>query len=60
MRGHDVRVGGPGHAAPDALGIENSDERGWRFAPHGWVVTLASLNPASDTDEINRLFFSVA
>ncbi len=22
--------------APDALGVENTDERGWRFAPHGW------------------------
>ena len=35
-------------AASEELGIENTDERGWRVAPHGWVVMLASLDPELD------------
>jgi hypothetical protein len=33
----------------DGLGVENTDERGWRFAPHGWVVARATPNLALDT-----------
>jgi hypothetical protein len=33
-------------AVSDALGIEHTDEPGWRFAPHGWVATRARLGPA--------------
>jgi hypothetical protein len=34
--------------ALDGLGLGNTDERGWRFAPHGWVVMRASLDAATD------------
>jgi hypothetical protein len=32
----DVKLDGPG--------IENTEERRWRFAPHGWAVMRANLN----------------
>ena len=32
-------------AAADTLGRENTDERGWRPAPYGWLVMRASLDP---------------
>jgi len=34
--------------ALDALCVENTDERGWRFAPHGWVAMRASLDAKLD------------
>jgi hypothetical protein len=32
----------------DALGTGNMDQRGWRFAPHGWAQMGASLDPELD------------
>jgi hypothetical protein len=28
--------------------MENPDERGWRFAPHGWLVIRASVDAELD------------
>jgi hypothetical protein len=49
-------------AVSDALGIDNTDERGWRLAPHGWVVMRASLDPELDglTERIIGAGFAVS
>jgi hypothetical protein len=42
-------------AAPDAQCMENTDERGWRFAPHGWLAMQASLAAAHTAQLPNYL-----
>jgi hypothetical protein len=39
-------------AASDVAGVGNTDVRGWRFAPHGWVVAPASLDLDGLTEPI--------
>ena len=41
---------------------ENTDEHGWRFGPHGWVVMRASVDPELDglTERIIGSGFAVA
>ena len=35
--------------------MENTDERGWRLAPHGWVVMRASLADAHTAQRLKYL-----
>jgi hypothetical protein len=43
-------------------GIENTDEHGWRFAPHGWLVMRSSLDREFDglTEQIIGAGFAVS
>jgi hypothetical protein len=36
--------------AADGLGAENTDEHGWRFAPHGWKVMRRAWIGAGGSD----------